>query len=153
MSEQKERKYHNEIRLRGTLGRDPEFRRTQFGGFVTMSVATTESWKAADGQWKDETQWHRVQSWDQDHVQMAEDWRKGDRVELTGKMVYREWEKDGVKRNQAEIHVKKWHEFFKVEDARPRRQEQTYAGNTRSRPAPASRDFNDGLDDGSEIPF
>ena len=52
----------NRVQLIGNLGRDPDVRTTQSGGrIVTLSIATTESWKDdRSGERRERTEWHRV---------------------------------------------------------------------------------------------
>ena len=52
----------NRVQLIGNLGRDPEVRSTQSGGrIVTLSIATSESWKdERSGERRERTEWHRV---------------------------------------------------------------------------------------------
>lgn len=52
----------NKIQLIGNLGRNPELRHLPDGtSVVTVSIATTESWKDRQtGQRKETTEWHRV---------------------------------------------------------------------------------------------
>jgi len=43
------------------IGNDAEAHYTQNGTLVvTISVATKESWKDADGKWQSRTHWHRI---------------------------------------------------------------------------------------------
>ena len=47
--------------------------------------------------------WHRVCAFDK-RAEIARDWfKKGDTVYFQGKMNYRDWTRDGVKRTSAEI--------------------------------------------------
>ncbi|HUB11061.1 MAG TPA: single-stranded DNA-binding protein [Acetobacteraceae bacterium] len=52
----------NRVQLIGNLGRDPEVRTMQSGGrVVTLSIATSESWKdERSGERRERTEWHRV---------------------------------------------------------------------------------------------
>ena len=54
--------YLNKATLIGNLGQDPEVRTTQSGGkVVTLSIATSESWKdQRSGERRERTEWHRV---------------------------------------------------------------------------------------------
>lgn len=143
----------NRIELRGRLGRDPEVRSSQSGQqFVSFSIATEERWKdRQSGEWTGLTQWHRATvKFNDALVNIALDLHKGDRVRLVGKMVYREWEKDGVKRTTAEIEVSRFGELELVPDDRAPAARQ--AARPAQRPAPrqpggGSFDLED------EIPF
>ena len=52
----------NKAQLIGNLGRDPDVRNMQNGGtVVTLSIATSESWKDRhSGERRERTTWHRV---------------------------------------------------------------------------------------------
>ena len=53
--------YMNQLTIIGFTGNDAEAHYTPSGTIVTtLSVATKESWKDADGQWQSRTEWHRV---------------------------------------------------------------------------------------------
>jgi len=94
----------NHVILMGRLGRDPETRTTQSGKKVaTLSLATTE--KFSD---KEQTEWHRLIIWDK-QAEIAEKYlSKGSRILVEGAIRYREYEKDGVKRQSTEINVSKF---------------------------------------------
>jgi single stranded DNA-binding protein len=51
----------NQITIIGFTGSDAEAHYTKNGTLVvTLSVATKESWKDADGSWQSRTDWHRI---------------------------------------------------------------------------------------------
>lgn len=100
----------NKVILIGNLGADPEVKSTANGGRVaTLSLATSQQWKGADGQKQDKTQWHRVICWNgkvgQQLADIAEKYcKKGEKVYVEGEIEYRSWEdKDGQKRYTTEI--------------------------------------------------
>lgn len=75
----------NNITLIGRLGRDSEVLAPQ--GLTRLSVATTHSWKdKASGEWKENTDWHRVTIWREMHIP------KGGLVYVEGRVSYREHE-------------------------------------------------------------
>ena len=50
----------NQLTLIGFTGQDAEIHYTQNGTLVTtLSVATKESWKNAEGAWQSRSEWHR----------------------------------------------------------------------------------------------
>ena len=56
----------NQLTIIGFTGSDAEAHYTPNGTLVTtLSVATKESWKDADGNWQSRTDWHRVVSFRQ----------------------------------------------------------------------------------------
>jgi single-strand DNA-binding protein len=53
----------NQLTIIGFTGNDAEAHFTPNGTLVvTISVATKESWKDADGNWQSRTDWHRIVS-------------------------------------------------------------------------------------------
>ena len=62
----------NKVILVGTLGQDPEIRRTASGAAVTnFSMATSERY-TKDGQKVDETEWHNIVAWNKSAETMAQ---------------------------------------------------------------------------------
>ena len=56
----------NKMMIIGNLGADPELRYTPGGKAVTnLRVAVNDNRKGPDGEWIEETQWFRVELWDQ----------------------------------------------------------------------------------------
>lgn len=95
----------NKVILVGNLGKDPELRYTNSGVAVaTFSMATSESWKDADGNLQDRTQWHTVVAWRKLAEICGEYLKKGSKVFVEGKIQYRTYDdKNGVKRYVTEI--------------------------------------------------
>ncbi|NHZ87154.1 MAG: single-stranded DNA-binding protein [Planctomycetia bacterium] len=95
----------NKVLLIGHLGADPESRFTTSGSAVTnFSLATNESWKAAEGDIKDKTEWHKVVIFGKRAETAAEYMKKGQLVFIEGRLQTRSWEdKDQVKRYTTEI--------------------------------------------------
>ena len=91
--------------LVGNIGRDPELKLTQSNVAVcTLSVATGERWKDKQtGEWKEDTEWHKVVCWRWLADRVAERVAKGDKVYVEGKIKTRKWEKDGIARYSTEI--------------------------------------------------
>lgn len=95
----------NTVQLIGNLGNDPETREFPNGNrLTTISVATTERFKGANNEWKEDTQWHRVVAWGRQAERVAQTLRKGSRVALQGRLVHRAYDgKDGQKRYLTEV--------------------------------------------------
>ena len=95
----------NKMMIIGNLGADPELRYTPGGKAVAeLRVAVNDRSKGADGEWVEETQWFRVELWEQAAERAAERLRKGHKVFAEGALRAREWEgKDGQKRTSLEI--------------------------------------------------
>jgi single-strand DNA-binding protein len=91
----------SKVMIIGNLGRDPEMRYTPNGRAVTeFSVAVTHSSRDPQtGEWADEqTDWFRVTVWGDRAERTAEQFRKGNRVFVEGRLRTREFErKDGTK--------------------------------------------------------
>jgi single-strand DNA-binding protein len=87
------RKDLNRITLTGRLGADPEARYTQDGTAVTtFRVASNRSYKNAEGQTVDETEWFKVVAWDKLGEVCGEYLQKGSRVYIEGRLKTRAWQ-------------------------------------------------------------
>lgn len=97
----------NKVILVGTCGQDPEVRYMPNGNAVTnLSLATSEAWTDKQtGQKVEKTEWHRVVLFGKVAEIAGEYLRKGSQCYIEGKLKTREWEKDGIKRYSAEVHV------------------------------------------------
>jgi len=95
----------NRVILIGNLTRDPELKYTPAGTAVcTFGVATNRSWTTADGQTKDEVQYHRIVSWQKLAELCGKLLSKGRKVFLEGRLTYRTFTgKDNVQRTITEI--------------------------------------------------
>jgi single-strand DNA-binding protein len=95
----------NKMMIIGNLGADPELRYTPGGKAVAeLRVAVNDRSRGPDGEWQEETQWFRVEVWEQAAERAAERLRKGHKVFAEGQLRAREWEgKDGQKRTSLEI--------------------------------------------------
>ncbi len=153
----------NRAIILGNLGQDPEVRSTQQGiKVVTLSVATSESWKK-DGEKKERTEWHRVVifgSMESDGLAgVAEQYlRKGSKVYISGKIQTRKWQdQDGKDRYSTEIVLNGFGAELVLLDRSeggnrpPPAEDPNEYGRESSRPQ-ASRGFDTaGMDD--DIPF
>jgi len=83
----------NKVILVGNLGADPEIRYTANGdAIVTLSIATSETFKDKEGNKKTNTEWHRVILFGQ-LAEIAGKWlKKGSSVYLEGKLKTRKWQ-------------------------------------------------------------
>ncbi|MBI4035933.1 single-stranded DNA-binding protein [Candidatus Daviesbacteria bacterium] len=97
----------NRIELIGNLTRDPELRYTPSGSAVcTFGIATNRYYTTSDGEKKEETDFHRLVSWNKLAEICNQFLKKGMKVFISGRLQYREWEgQDGQKRRDAEITI------------------------------------------------
>ncbi len=95
----------NKVLLIGNLTRDPEVRYTPQGTAVAQfGVATNRDWVTAQGERKDEVQYHRIVAWSKLAELCKQLLAKGSKVYVEGRIVYRQFEgKDGQQRNITEI--------------------------------------------------
>jgi single-strand DNA-binding protein len=82
----------NIITLMGRLGKDPETRTVGSTNKTTISVATTEKWKDQNGNAQERTDWHNVEAWAKQGEVIANHFKKGDQILLTGQVRYDEHE-------------------------------------------------------------
>ncbi len=97
----------NKAILLGFLGKDPELKYTTSGTAVcNFSVATSESWKDADGAKQESTTWHNIVAWGKQGEVIKEYFTKGQQIYLEGGIVNRSYEdKDGNKKYISEIKL------------------------------------------------
>lgn len=98
----------NRVQLIGRLGQDPEVKSLDGGKIVArFSLATTETYKNAEGEKVSDTQWHQIVVWGSLCSVVAAYLKKGKEVMIDGKLSYRSWEnKEGQKVYQTEIIVR-----------------------------------------------
>lgn len=95
----------NKVILIGNLGADPELRYTPAGRAVAnFRMATTRQWNTKDGEKREETEWHRIVTWDKLAEICGEYLKKGSSVYIEGRLQTRSWEdQSGAKRWTTEI--------------------------------------------------
>ena len=95
----------NKVVLVGHLGGDPETRFTPSGTAVAnFNLATNQTWRDANGELQDKTEWHRCVMFGKSAEMSGELLKKGQLCYLEGKLQTRNWEdKDGVKRYTTEV--------------------------------------------------
>ena len=131
----------NKVILIGNLGADPESRSTKSGSTVTnLRLATTERVKDSQGNWNEQTEWHRVVCFGTTAENVARFLSKGRQVYIEGRIRTDKWQdKDGNNRYTTEV-VARTVQFLGKKEGRQD------DGGYRSRPAPASG-YND------DVPF
>jgi len=138
----------NKVILVGNLGGDPEIRSMNSGDKVAnFSLATSERWKDKSGERKEKTEWHRVVAWDQNIVNVAEQYlKKGAKVYVEGQLQTRKWtDQSGNDRYSTEVVLQRFGSTLTMLGSRDDASE----GSQRE-PSPASAGSMD-LDD--DIPF
>ena len=98
----------NKVILIGNLGQDPELRYTGSGTAVcNMRLATNESYKDADGNMVDKTEWHSVVAWSRLAEICGEYLKKGSQVYFEGSLQTRSYDdRDGNTRYVTEIKAR-----------------------------------------------
>lgn len=95
----------NVVSLCGRLGADAELKTAGKSPVCRMRLATTRRFKAADGTWKDSTQWHTVTLFGKRGEALVSKLKKGVLLTVQGYISYGSYEKDGVKRTTTDIIV------------------------------------------------
>ncbi|MDQ5957507.1 MAG: single-strand DNA-binding protein [Patescibacteria group bacterium] len=98
--------YLNKALIAGNLTRDPEMKSLPSGSKVTtFSVATNRVYKDANGQKKEETEYHNIVVFGRQAETSAEYLKKGQQVMIEGRIVTRSWEdaNGGGKKYRTEI--------------------------------------------------
>jgi single-strand DNA-binding protein len=110
----------NKVILIGRLGQNAEAKTAQNKEYVTLNIATQESWKDDKGDYETRTEWHRVYAWS-NLSKFAKTLQKGQLVTLEGTLRYREYEEEvhglTVRHRVAEIHATSMKRLSKVEAA------------------------------------
>jgi single-strand DNA-binding protein len=98
--------YLNQLTIIGFTGSEADVHYTTSGKMiVTLSVATKESWKNADGEWQSHTEWHRVVLFGSRLAEYGRNLAKGSHVMVQGSVRTREYEKDGVRHRVFELRA------------------------------------------------
>ena len=93
----------NKVILIGNLGKDPEVRSFETGKNVRFTLATNEDYKTKSGDKASHTEWHNISLW-RGLADIAEKYlRKGSQVYIEGRIRYRSYEQEGVKKFYTEI--------------------------------------------------
>ena len=97
----------NKVILIGNLGSDPEVRHLDGGSVVArFNIATSESYTNRNGERVDQTEWHRIELWD-NLAKVAEQYlRKGNQVYVEGKLKTETWkDKEGLEKSGVRIRA------------------------------------------------
>lgn len=132
----------NKVEIIGRVGKEPEVRHTQTAmKVVNLTVAVSESWKDAQGERQERTEWVPVVVFTKSEY-IERYCHKGDLVYVCGKMQTRNYEKEGRKVYVTEVVLSGLNSQFEVlKSANPKTEEP-------EQPQEVDDDFED-----SEIPF
>ena len=95
----------NKVQVTGRLGADPEMRYTAQGNAVTtFRIASNRSWRTAEGESHEDTEWFRVVAWNK-LAEICYQWlSKGSRLYVEGRMQTRQWQdQEGQTRYLTEV--------------------------------------------------
>lgn len=97
----------NKVQLIGNLTRDPELRYTPQGTAVcTFGLATNRQWQTEAGEKREETEFHRIVSWNKLAELCSQLLFKGRRVYVEGRLQTRRWTgQDGAERQTTETVI------------------------------------------------
>lgn len=100
--------YNCKVELNGAIGQDAKLIEKDGKTFVALRVATKDSYPVKEGDktlWKEkESLWHDVLVFRPLSVAIAKELKKGDIVEITGSLSYREFkDENGHKKHEASI--------------------------------------------------
>jgi single-strand DNA-binding protein len=95
----------NKVQLTGRLGADPEMRFTAQGSARTsFRMASNRSWRSADGQTHEDTQWFRIVAWARLAEICNEYLSKASHVYIEGRLQTRRWtDENGQSRSLTEV--------------------------------------------------
>ena len=97
----------NSVQLIGRLGKDPEVKNLTSGKMMaTFSLATSDSYRNADGEKIEDTQWHNIVVWGKKAEIASEYLKKGAEIAVEGKLIHRSYENsNGEKKYITEVNV------------------------------------------------
>jgi single-strand DNA-binding protein len=97
----------NRVQLIGHLGADPEVKTIENGvKMARLRLATNESYKTPQGEWKEETQWHTVSVWEKVAERAELQLHKGSYLMLEGKLITRSFtDATGNKKYYTEVRA------------------------------------------------
>ena len=146
--------YLNKCMLIGNLGKEPEIRVNQASGkkVVSFSLATSRRYRDANGEQKEDTQWHNIVGWGK----VAEVFeqlgvRKGTSLYVEGRLTNRSWtdQASGQKRYVTEVAL----DSFQILTPRGNGQANGNGYGQQQRPAYQNEYDQQQADDCEDLPF
>ena len=97
----------NRVNLIGNLGADPEVKELETGRKIArISLATSETFKNAEGEQVKNTQWHNLVAWGPRANFVEKYLKKGYEIAIEGKLNHRSYDdQDGQKKYVTEIVI------------------------------------------------
>lgn len=96
----------NRIELIGRLGRDPEARFTASGKkYAVFSVAVSRTWRSADGQKQEATDWFQINAWGKLGETCLNYLKKGRLVFVEGQLRTDKWEDKQSGETRSRVYV------------------------------------------------
>ena len=144
----------NQCSFIGNLGADPEIKATADGKkLAKFRVACTETWKSADGERKERTEWISIVVFNEGLAGVCESYlHKGSKVFVQGAMQTRRWQdQSGQDRYSTEVVLQRYRGVLTMLSARDSAAEPERREEPAERSAPATSALPDDLDE--PIPF
>jgi single-strand DNA-binding protein len=97
----------NKVQLIGNLGNNPEVKVLNNNRkMVRLSLATTDSYRDADGKKITDTQWHNIVAWGNVANIIEKYMKKGDEIAVEGRLIHRSYEdKSGTTKYISEVVI------------------------------------------------
>ncbi len=97
----------NSVQLVGHLGKDVELKTLEGGNSVAnLTMATNDYYKNKEGEYVQQTEWHRVSAWGKLGEAMSIKLKKGSHVIVKGKLTSRSYEnKEGITQYITEVQA------------------------------------------------
>ena len=95
----------NKVELSGYVGLSPEIKEFENGGMIArVSLATNERYKNKEGNWVEDTTWHKIVFRNKDAKEVSQKVMKGTRLNVLGKLTNRSWQdQNGTKHYITEV--------------------------------------------------